>query len=249
MAIDLGTGDILKVALGATEFKKVSLGTDLVWSAASPIVYETAVAAVSSTTNWATTRNLSTTVDLSPYASVPDLALVVGLGWHANGGGAQDPFMLCTYGNISLTQMAIGGDRSAGNNYGAQVWIMLDPPTTGGLTLYSQQRGTANTGREQWMGAALYSNVGGWDSGSGGIYASGAPHSVSVGANEVAVNCQATGQYQSMNSYSQTERTYKQASLLRGRLGDAFGDAGGSKDFSCTGGNYNSAAARLLPAA
>ena len=217
----------------------------------SPVVFENSFAALTATNSFATGVGASGLIDLSPYAGKSNLVLVVNIGFYANGGG--NITSTCTYNSVSLT--GVSGavqDRTAGNNSGAQLWYMLLPPTSGALTLSAQVTGTSNTGRNVWVVADVYSNVGGVDSGVNAIgLASGASLSVTAGVNQYAVNAMAIASTSGLASYNQTVRQGPTSvgGVSRFICGDAAGDASGSKAFSSTGATYNSVGARLTPAA
>lgn len=211
-----------------------------------PVTFQAASSAYSNTNSFATSLSTSGVFDLSSYAGVPNLALVVSVNWYANGGGSAAQFITCRYNGVDLAMM-VGNDRTDGATFGSQLWIMQNPPT-GNFTISASQTGTANTGRNIWVGASLWSNVGGYVAGGFQVLGSGVAQTIAVGVNEVAVNAMAAGQ--AMNNYSQTQRqSGTVANTLRARAGDAFGDASGTKDFSSTGGTYNSAVAKLVPVA
>ncbi|MCV7208423.1 hypothetical protein [Mycolicibacterium canariasense] len=196
--------------------------------------------------SFSTSVSCSLALDLSAYAGIPNLMLAVALNWYSNGGGTTT--FTCKYNSVDLV-FGAGQDRSAGANYGSQLWVMSGPPTDGSHTLACTHNSGTNTGRNIWGMAWLWSNVGSWDSPSSAPgLASGAAQSIAVGTNEVALNAMSAGQ--TMSNYSQTQRQASTvASTLRAIAGDAAGDASGSKAFSTTGGTYNSVAIRLRPAA
>ncbi|GAS98924.1 uncharacterized protein RMCC_5889 [Mycolicibacterium canariasense] len=220
-------------------------------STGSPVVFENSFAAISATNSFSTSANPSGSVDLSPYAAKSHLALVVTIGFFSNGGGALTT--TCKYNSVDLTPIpGAVQDRSAGNNAGVQLFYMLNPPTTGALTLAVTATGTSNTGRATWVVADVYSNVGSVDSGINSLgLASGASLSVPAGTNQYAVNGMSVASTTGLASYSQTVRQGPSnvGGIARFLCGDAAGDASGTKAFSSTGASYNSAAARLLPAA
>lgn len=215
----------------------------------SPVVFEASFAAFSTTNSFGLSASPSGSIDLSPYAGKSNLALIVSLGFFANGGGMITS--TCTYNSVSLT--GVSGavqDRTAGNNAGSQLWYMLNPPTSGALTLAASITGTSNTGRSTWIVADLYSNVGSIDSGTGAIsLASGATLSISVSTNQYAVNTMSVSSASGLASYNQTVRQGPTSvgGISRFICGDAAGDATGTKSFSSTGATYNSVAARLVP--
>lgn len=217
----------------------------------SPVLFENSFTPLSNTNSFSTSANASGSIDLSPYAAKAHLALVVTVGFFANGGGTLTT--TCKYNGVDLTPIpGAVQDRSAGNNAGVQIFYMLNPPTTGALTLAVTETGTANTGRATWVVADLYSNVGSVDSGVNALgLASGASLSVPAGTNQFAVNGMAVASTSGLGSYSQTVRQGPTTvgGISRFICGDAAGDASGTKAFSSTGASYYSAAARLLPAA
>ncbi|WP_349318844.1 hypothetical protein [Mycolicibacterium canariasense] len=215
-------------------------------AASAPVLFQTTFGQFTNSNSFGTSTTASGAVDLSAYSGIPNLALVMALNWYANGGGTTT--FGCSYNGVAATLMG-GQDRSGGANYGSQLWIFPNPPTDGSHTLAGIQSSGTNTGRNIWLMAWLWSNVGGYDNvvSAPGI-ASGAAITIPAGPNQVAVNAMAAGQ--TMSNYSQTQRAASTvANTLRGMAGDAAGDASGSKDFSTTGGTYHSVGARLLPAA
>ncbi|MCF6387302.1 hypothetical protein L2K20_09985 [Mycobacterium sp. MBM] len=204
----------------------------------TPVEFLASFAPLTATNNFNMGLTASGALDLSAYTA-DDLALVVALNWYANGGGPIT--YSCSFEGAPLDMM-VGMDRSGGANWGCQLWVLPAPAATG--TLSATATGTANTGRNLWVSASLFANVGGWEAGTTATIASGVAHSIALGAGEYAVNAMAAGQ--AMSNYSQTRRQYSTIGNLRGACGDATGE--GTLSFSCTGGNYNSALARLLPA-
>ncbi len=204
-----------------------------------PVAFVATFAPLTATNSFNGGLTVNGAMDLSGYAG-DDLALVIALNWYANGGGLIT--YSCSYAGTPLSMM-VGQDRSGGANYGSQLWIIRNPVASGTLT--ASAIGTANTGRNLWVSASLFANVGGWAAGSTATPASGVAHSITLGVKDFAVNAMCAGQ--TMSNYS---KTLRQSSTVGGTLRAACGDATGEgvQSFSTTGGNYNSALARLLPA-
>ena len=208
-------------------------------NSSSPVEFLATFAPLTATNSFNMGLTASGALDLSAYAA-DDLALVVAVNWHASGGGLIT--YSCSYAGTPLTMM-VGQDRSGGANYGSQLWIIRNPAATG--TLSTTAQGTANTGRNLWASASLFRHVGGWAAGTTGTIASGVAHDITLGEGEYAVNAMAAGQ--TISNYSKTRRQYSTVgNTLRAACGDATGE--GVQSFSSTGGAYNSALARLLPA-
>lgn len=220
-------------------------------TSSSPVVFENSFAAFTNTNSFGVSANPSGSIDLSPYAGKSYLALVVNIGFYANGGG--NITTTCKYNSVDLTPVTGAvQDRTGGNTSGAQLWYMLLPPTSGALTLAVTVTGTSNTGRCTWVVADVYSNVGSVDSGTNALnIASGSSLSVTAGVNQFAVNAMAISSTSGLASYNQTIRQGPSSvgGVSRFICGDAAGDGSGSKSFSSTGSAYNAVGARLVPAA
>lgn len=205
---------------------------------AAPLVLEATFSPITNTNNFGTSTTASGTLDLSDYDAEIDRALVVAICWYANGGGALT--YNCTYAGVPLTQV-IAQDRSDGANYGAGLFIMQNPPSTGSLVC--GQIGASNTGRNVWGAAMMLSGVGSWSVGSAARPASGVAHEITIAEGDLAVSAQAAGQ--TMAGFTQTSHQASTVGNVRARLGSASG--AGVKNFSCTGGGFNSVLAKLAP--
>lgn len=206
--------------------------------AGDPVSYLADFPQITATNNYHTVITATGELDLTAFDGAENTALVVGFNWYANGGGPVT--YLCTYDETELTLM-VGEDRSLGSNYGAMLWIIQNPPSTG--QLLCRTTGTANTGRNLWAAATLFSGVDSWSPGSWAEPNSGDSHDITIDEGEYAVNAICAGG--NLSGYSQTQRRYSTVGNLRGTNGDANG--AGTKSFSVTGASFNSALARLIP--